>query len=321
MGSFQAVRVYNPQTLAARPHTHPAVVRWRRVTQFYTGIAVNANGDIYASTSSNRTVHRFDSAGTPLSSVTVSTSVGWLYDIDLSPDGTQVAVGSIFGNVALMSSSLTGLTSFGTGTSGTAYVAFGLDPTASPWLRVNDVSVTEGHTGTTTASFTVSLSAASSQTVTVDWATANGTATAGSDYTAAGGTLTFEPGETSKTVTVEVLGDTLTEGNETFNVNLSGASGAPIDDGQGLGTILDDEGPPALSINDVYVTEGSSTTAVFTVSLSFASTQTVTVNWATQGSTAAAGVDFTTASGTLTFTRPDQPDAQRHGAGRCARRV
>jgi hypothetical protein len=301
LAPFQVVRVYNPQTLAlVRTVTLPSSVGGS--SQFYTGIAVNANGDIYASTSSNRTVHRFDSAGTLLGSVTVSLSVGWLYDIDLSPDGTQVAVGSSSGNVALMSSTLTGVTSFAVG-GGTAYVSFGLDPAAPPWLRVNDVAVTEGNIGTATATFTVSLSAASSQTVTVNWATANGTATAGSDYTAGSGTLTFAPGETTKTVDVAVLGDTLSEGNETFTVNLSGASGAPVGDGQGVGTILDDEGTPSLVVNDVYVNEGNSgtTSAVFTVSLSAASTQTVTVNWATAASSATAGVDYTTASGTLTF--------------------
>src|SRR5262249_10554606 len=152
-----------------------------------------------------------------------------------SPDGTQVAVGSNFGNVALMSSSLTGVTSFAVG-SGTVYVAFGPDPAAPPWLRVNDVPAAEGNAGPAAASLTVTLAAASGQTVTVDWATANGTATSGSDYTAASGTLTFAPGETTRTVDVVVLGDTLSEGNETFTVNLSNASGAPVGDGQGVGT-------------------------------------------------------------------------------------
>src|SRR5262249_61154775 len=128
---------------------------------------------------------RLEPAGAGLGSVTVSTSVGWLEDVDLSPDGTQVAAGTLTGNVALMSSTLTGVTSFGTGTSGTAYVTFGLDPAAPPWLGVNDVAVTEGNSGTATATFTVALSAASTQTVTVNWATADGPPPPGRDYTAA----------------------------------------------------------------------------------------------------------------------------------------
>ena len=138
--------------------------------------------------------------------------------------------------------------------------------------------------------------------MTVNYATANGTALAGSDYTAASGTLTFAPGQTSKTVTVNVTGDTAVEPNETFVVNLSAPSGATLFDGQGLGTILNDDGP-VLRINDVSKAEGNAGTsaAVFTVTLTPASTGTVTVNYATANGTALAGSDYTAASGTLTF--------------------
>ena len=121
-------------------------------------------------------------------------------------------------------------------------------------LTINNVSVTEGHTRHRPATFTVTLSAASTQTVTVAYATGNGTATAGSDYQAASGTLTFAPGETSKTITVLVNGDRLAEPNETFVVNLSSATNATIADGQGVGTIVDDE--PRISISDVTQAEG-----------------------------------------------------------------
>jgi len=102
----------------------------------------------------------------------------------------------------------------------------------------------------------VSLSAPSGKTVTVDYATANGTtnpATAGSDYIAKDGTLTFQPGQTSKTLNVTVLGDALHEANETFFMKLSNAVNATLGDAQGIGTITDDDGPllpqsaPALS--------------------------------------------------------------------------
>ena len=94
--------------------------------------------------------------------------------------------------------------------------------------------------------FTVTLSAASASSVTVSYATANGTATAGSDYVAASGTLTFAAGETSKPIPVTVNGDTTVESNETFTVNLSGATGATIADAQGVGTITNDDVPSYL---------------------------------------------------------------------------
>lgn len=174
---------------------------------------------------------------------------------------------------------------------------------AQPTISINDVSLAEGNSGTANASFTVSLSNASSQTITVNYATADGSATAGSDYAAASGTLTFNPGQLTQTVSVTVNGDTVFEGNETFNVNLSSASNATIADSQGVGTINNDDSQPSISIADVTVTEGNSgtTNANFTVSLSNASSQTVTVNYATANGSASAGSDFGAASGTLTF--------------------
>jgi hypothetical protein len=169
-------------------------------------------------------------------------------------------------------------------------------------LRINDVSKAEGNAGTTAFTFTVTLSPASTGPVTVNYATANGTALAGSDYTAANGTLTFAPGQTSQTVTVNVTGNTTVEPNETFVVNLSGASGATIADGQGVGTILNDDGP-VLRVNNVSKAEGNAGTTgfTFTVTLSPASASTVTVKYATANSSALAGSDYTATSGTLTF--------------------
>ena len=171
-------------------------------------------------------------------------------------------------------------------------------------LRVTDASKAEGNTGTTPFTFTVTLSPASASTVTVKYATANGTAAAGSDYTAVPATLlTFAPGQTSKTVMVNGLGDTMKEANETFVVNLSSASGGTIADSQGVGTILNDDGP-LLRINDVSKAEGNTgaTAFTFTVTLSPASTGPVTVKYATANGTATAGGDYTATSGTLTFT-------------------
>jgi hypothetical protein len=175
--------------------------------------------------------------------------------------------------------------------------------------------VTEGNTGSVNATFTVSLSVPSAQPITVDWATADGTGVAGGDYTTAGGSLTFAPGETSKTITVAVLGDTTDEPNETFFVNLSNPSG---DDHRwlGLATITDDDPAPTLSIGDVSVLE-SAGLAVFTVTLSAASGWTVTANYATQTYTATATWDFTSVSGTVTFPPARQQDDRGPGHQRC----
>jgi CSLREA domain-containing protein len=118
-----------------------------------------------------------------------------------------------------------------------------------PTLSINNVSANEGNSGTTPFVFTVTLSAASASAVTVAFATADGTATAGSDYTATSGTLTFNPGVTTQTITVSVIGDTIPEPNETFLVNLSGATNATIAVAQGIGTIVNDDAvPPAPNV-------------------------------------------------------------------------
>ena len=113
-----------------------------------------------------------------------------------------------------------------------------------PSLAVDDASVTEGNSGTVNASFHVTLSAASPQTVTVLLATANGTARSRTDYTRKLTTLRFLPGETMKAVTIAVKGDTRDEADETFFVNLRTPRKATIADGQGVGTILDDDPQP-----------------------------------------------------------------------------
>lgn len=117
-----------------------------------------------------------------------------------------------------------------------------------PSASITDVSLTEGNSGTKSAIFTVTLSAASSQTVTIDYATADGTARAGSDYTAKSGRLSFSAGQTSKTITVSITGDTAKESNETFLVNLSNPVRVTLAKTAGTGSILDDDGTTAGSI-------------------------------------------------------------------------
>jgi hypothetical protein len=153
--------------------------------------------------------------------------------------------------------------------------------------------------------FTVTVSPATNQIVSVSYAIADGSATlADGDYQSASGTLTFAPGETTKTIGVIVRGDTLNEADETFVVNLSSPVNATVARAQGVGTILNDDALPKLSINDVSIAEGNSGTApaVFTVTLAPASGQTVTVNYATADGTAkVSGNDYLPRSGALTF--------------------
>ncbi|WP_293995527.1 Calx-beta domain-containing protein [Sphaerotilus sp.] len=179
-----------------------------------------------------------------------------------------------------------------------------------PGLTIDDQTVNEG---TGTATFTVTLSGPSSTPVTVSYATADGTATNGADYTARSGTLTFAPGEVTKTITVPIAEDRVYEGPETFTVNLSGASAnALIVDPQGLGTIMDDgtgtvppdktptDDRPHATIDDVVVNEAAGT-ATFTVTLTGTATMPLTLNFDTTDGTAKAGFDFTAVAGSLTF--------------------
>jgi len=103
------------------------------------------------------------------------------------------------------------------------------------------VTNTEGKFGTRGFTFTVSLSTATTAAVSVNFATANGSAIAAEDYTAVSGTLLFNAGETTKTIVVDVIGDRKREADESFSVTLSGASGATIVDASGAGLIRNDD--------------------------------------------------------------------------------
>ena len=166
----------------------------------------------------------------------------------------------------------------------------------SPTVSVSDASATEGEA----VEFTVSLSAASAQQVTVQYATSDGTAESATDFTAASGTLTFAANETSKTVSVATAEDSDGEGNETFTLTLSSPTNGTLGDATATGTIVDDDGSlPTISVSDASATEGDA--VGFTVSLSAASGEQVTVQYATSDGTAESATDFTAASGTLTF--------------------
>jgi len=184
------------------------------------------------------------------------------------------------------------------------------------WTTVNENKVQllepaefpfTGGTGadTATATFTITLSQATSQTLTVQYATANGTAVAGQDFTATSGTLTFVPGQTQQTVTVTILPDSSATTNEVFYLNLSSPANGTLANTQATCTIVEPSmpAPPTLSIANTSVTEPTSgnATATFTVTLSAASTKPVTVSYTTASGTATAGKDFTAVTGTLTF--------------------
>jgi hypothetical protein len=171
-----------------------------------------------------------------------------------------------------------------------------------PALTTTDLLVAEGTGNGLSATFTVTLSDAVPQTVTVAYATANVTATAGADYAAASGTLTFPPGVTSRTVTVAIVPDSLDEADETFRLNLSAPVGATVGVGQSVATIDDDDGP-LISVAEATGTEGNAggTPLPFGLSLSAASPQAVVVTFQTSDGTAVAGSDYTAASGTVTF--------------------
>ena len=178
-----------------------------------------------------------------------------------------------------------------------------------PNISISNVTDTEGNSGTKAFTFTVSLDKAATAPITLNYATANGSAVATSDYQATNGSLTFAPGDTSKQITVNVNGDTTVESDENFFVNLSGLIGtATLAKAQGTGTILNDDGVaalPSLSINDVSAVEGTATSNkpfIFTVTLSSASASPVMVSYTTADGTATvADNDYLATSGILTF--------------------
>lgn len=146
----------------------------------------------------------------------------------------------------------------------------------------------EGNTGQAAMTFTLHLSNAYDLPVTVDYATTDGNAVAGSDYAAVTGTATIPANETTGTFTVLVSGDTLQEADEYFSVSLTGATNASLSSSTAYGYILDDDTPPAIYIGDASIVEGNSGTRTmsFTVSLSNPSGQAVSVNYATANGTA-----------------------------------
>lgn len=179
-----------------------------------------------------------------------------------------------------------------------------VDNDPAPTLSINDLTQNEGNSGTTNFNFTISLQGQSSQPVTVLYSTANGTATSPSDYVAVQqGSVTFDPGQTSKSVSVAVVGDFNTEPNEAFFVNLEGPAGATIGDGQGQGTITNDDvgGAFRFTASSYTVGEPAGTIAI-TVQRTGGLADGAAVNYSTANGTATAALDYTPVAGTLTFS-------------------
>ena len=179
----------------------------------------------------------------------------------------------------------------------------GAPPPTPASLSVADVTADEPVGQSGTATFRVTLAPAVPRAVTVKWATADGTATAGKDYTAGSGTLSFAANETSKTVAVTLLGDELAESNETFAVNLSAPTGATLADAQAVGTIVEKAATPtavpSLSITDVAARESEG--ASFTVELTKAASSRVSVTVSTSDGTAREGLDYLGRTATVEF--------------------
>ncbi|MEX2393995.1 MAG: Calx-beta domain-containing protein [Actinomycetota bacterium] len=170
-----------------------------------------------------------------------------------------------------------------------------------PILSINDATVSEGDSGTKAATFTVTKTGSTANVVTVNYATANGTgaspATAGSDYDATSGSLSFGPSETSKTISVTINGDTTIEPNETYTVGLSSPTSATIGDGSGLGTITNDDVARDITVTDVTVVEGD--VATFTIEATHPEEGDVTFDVATADGTATSIDDYTEVPSTL----------------------
>ena len=166
-----------------------------------------------------------------------------------------------------------------------------VDDDGSPQIAITDVSIVEGDSDTKDVTFTITLDQTSSQTVTVDYATTDDTATiADSDYTSTSGTLSFAPGETTQTITVSITGDSNVESDETFTLDLSNAANAIIIDAQGEGTIINDDGLPSVVIGDASEVEAN--VLIFDVGLTSPSTEDITVTLDTASGTATDGTDY-----------------------------
>jgi hypothetical protein len=172
-----------------------------------------------------------------------------------------------------------------------------------PQVSILDGTNTEPSISGQFMNFNVRLSAPSTLTSTVFYATSDGTATAGVDYVATNGVVTFAPGITNQVISVALIPDLLSESNETLFVNLSAPTNLELNKTTGTGILADNDGVPGIVVNDVTVVEGDAgmTTAAFTVRLTLPSGKITTVGYATANNTATAGLDYQHTYGFLVF--------------------
>lgn len=244
--------------------------------QYSTSDGTAVSGDDYTGTSGNLTIPAGASSGTIMISL--------IDDAEYEDDETFIVTLSNPTNAMLDDDAATGEI---------------LDDD-KPTISIDNVKVIEDEG---VLDFTVTLSAMLSQTVTVDFETKDGSATEGDDYTANSGTLSFNSGTTSLSISVNITDDALDEDDEDFTIELSNPTNATIADGLGVGVIQDNDDPPSLSIDEVSLVEpaSNSATMIFTVSLSEVSGREITVDYATADSSAEAPDDYTATSGTLTI--------------------
>ncbi len=176
-----------------------------------------------------------------------------------------------------------------------------IDNDNAPQISIDNVSAEETNVGSIQFVFTVQLTNQSTLPITVDVATANGSATLNSDYLPTSGQLTFAPLETAKTVSVTVLGDLVVELNETFFVNLTNPTNTTIADNQGLGTIVDDDNAGKFSFAFTPYSGVENTQVLVTVARTNGDAGTVSVDYETSGGNASPFADYTPTSGTLVF--------------------
>ncbi len=242
--------------------------------------------------------------------------------VSVSSTGTESNNASLIsaisgtGEYIAFSSAATNLVSNDTNSKVDVFRAQNLLFNSTPVITINNAQITEGDSGTKNLDFTINLTSPALSTITLDYATGSGNATAGVDYTATHGTVTFNTNDTSKTISVPIIGDTNIESDETFSFTLSNLSGTATFSGgnptlAATGTILNDDGVvtlPTISITSPSITEGNSSTKNldFTVTLSSAATTPVTLNYATQDGTATlANNDYTSTTGSLSFAVGD----------------
>ena len=264
------------------------------------------------STAAGTAVSNAGGPGTPDFTAIPSTTLTFAAGTGTATQTINVATtdDAVFEPTETFSVNLTGATNATLAAGGATGTGTITDNETPPSFSITDVTVNEGNSGATAFTFTITMTGASQTASTVAFATADGTAIAGSDYVATSGTLTFpatSAGTSSQTVTVLVTGDTVFEGDQTFFLNLSAPTGgATIGDAQGIGMITNDDAAPTLTINDVTVSEAAGT-ATFTVTRTGASEVESTVGYATAPGTAVSTAggpgtpDFTATGGTLTF--------------------